>query len=437
MNAGKPETANSLRAAALLLLAAPLSAVLAAPDIGLAQNLSHAASVAQQATVTLRVRKLDGERAPESAESLDATPSVEVFSGVLVSRKWIATSSFPASADPSQPVRITLPGGQQARGRLRAIDQYSQTALIETEDARDVFAELAADEDAPAVGSWILSAAGWGNEAAVVSMGIVSGLDRTLEGADLPPLLQCDLRAAATSSGAGLFDQQGRLLGVVLAVQRKANQAGWTYGIPGAHLRRLMRALAEHAQQGPQADEVLVLQRRRPTMGMLLEQEGERIVIQRVHPDSPAQRAGLRTGDQLLSVNGAFIRSVYQAVRPVLRRQPGDALQLLVRRQDQELAVEVVLGGGAVMPATMNQLGWSQPRVEVQGPTVAEVGMSPADLPGGDPQLGRTTDSEAMALLQRALQAYQAALAAQQKQLQETRQALQRAEAELQQLREK
>ena len=180
-----------------------------------------------------------------------------------------------------------------------------------------------------------------------VSVGILGACERTLAGTNYPPLLQCDLRTTETSSGAGVVDHQGRLIGVVVATDGEPGNRGWTYAVPAAHVKRLMTIHREE----PHRTGVVILKRRRPVIGMVLDGEDQTVVVSRVFDESPAERAGIRVGDQIIAADGVMIRSVYQAVRPMLYKQPGDTMGFLMQREGKQIRASVVLGGGIELPS--------------------------------------------------------------------------------------
>jgi hypothetical protein len=227
-------------------------------------------------------------------------------------------------------------------------------------------------EAVPPVGGWVLSAAGWGIEDPVLSFGIVSATDRALRGTNFPPLVQCDLRTAVSSSGAGLVDRNGRLVGIVVGADGQGERDGWTYAVDINHIRRLVRAERE--------DKVVVLPGpRRPVVGLILGPgpEPEQVVVQRVTSGGPADRAGIKRGDVVLAADGLSIRSVYQAVVPLMKKQPGDTLTLLVEQADGRGEIEITLGGGVELPGPQfaGPIGLVDPRIEV-----ARVGKNRFDL---------------------------------------------------------
>ncbi len=386
--------------------------------------LEEAAGKLRAATVTVRVRNplpdqnardaTEGDRSNTEVGS-KAKPSVTVCSGIAVSSKLVVTPIYAAS---DSEIRITIVGGEQTTARLRALDEYTGLALIETSE-QSLSAIESADSQ-PDVGSWVLSAAAWGTEQPSVSFGIVSAVDRTLAGAAYPPLLQCDLRTAETSSGAGVVDGDGRMLGIVVAADQQLGSRGWTYAVPVRHVKRLIRTVEE----GTSDQSVTILKRRRPTVGMVLDGSPEGIVVSRVHHNSPAEKAGIQVGDTVLAADGVKIRSVYQAVRSMLYKQPGDKMEFVIDQQGDVRVVEVVLGGGMELPsAPFANLGqYVQPKLDVEKVgeglyasrsgrnTLREV-FAPGGLPDPEPPENRTmTSAEKIQLLEKALDRYRGAI---------------------------
>lgn len=359
-------------------------------------------------------------------------PRVIVCSGVIVDPHWVVTPVF-AGAD-SQ-VRLTLPGGRQVTGRVRVLDEYSGLAMVRLDEPVMHSLRLAA-KLAP-VGSWVLSAAGWGVERPVVSLGIVSALNRTDPGLGYPPLLQCDLRAATTSSGAAVVNDSGELLGIVVAAG-KATDQGWTFAVPVAHVARLLRV----AQRTSADDSLTILKRRRPEVGMVLDGQQDAVRVSRITPNGPADQAGVHVGDRVVAVNGVHIRSVYQAVRPVVVLQPGDRIVLTVERDGISRDIPVVLGGGVEIPRgrLVDVTRFIQPKVEFsqrdwelaqlkKAPNVRELN---ADAPHLTEQ---ARQAEAQALLEKSLVRYQQALRAMQEQLKKSESQRKALEKEIDSLR--
>jgi S1-C subfamily serine protease len=284
---------------------------------------------------------------PDDAAKPNTTRSDEVTitSGVSLGKGLIVTFHSPLTADALPRFRVTLGGGDQAEAQLRVIDRHSHLLLLEIENRELPGLDVA--ERLPKVGSTVLTAAAAGIEQPAVSLGILGATDRTLSGIDLPPLLQCDVRTTETSSGAAVVDRAGKLLGVVAATGLPGQHTGWTYAIGFGHVERVVKAKVD--------GKVIELKRRRPVAGFTLgagEKEGT-VLVERVEKDGPASDADIRAGDMLVETDGIRIRSAYQAIDLILKRQPGEKMSFTVERDGERRMVEVTLGGGPLLVSVL------------------------------------------------------------------------------------
>ena len=277
--------------------------------------------------------------------------SVAVFSGVLVKQGFVAAPLFLPHPKKSE-VRITLPNGEQTIGRPRILDEYSGLAIISIKDHTIPCLKCCSSSD-PVVGDWVVSGAAWGRQEALVSLGMISGIGYRFPNSTIepPPMIVCDLRAAQTSKGAGVVSANGKLIGVVMAV---SNDRKWTYVVPASHIHRLLRSLALHENSSEsEAGDIYVLKRQVPRLGVRVDNISKdkelglyEVVVESVATNGAADQAGLRKGDRIKSVNGKAVRAWYDIVRDCLNRQPGDTIKLVIVRDEKEIEMPLILGGG-------------------------------------------------------------------------------------------
>ncbi|MCI0359831.1 MAG: trypsin-like peptidase domain-containing protein [Planctomycetaceae bacterium] len=406
----------------ITLLLGSAAALAQDPPAPSADPWESAAKKLQEATVTVRI--LTAKSSNPSADPVSdkdaasAADTATVCSGVCVRDGQIVTAAM-AGTDSS--IRLTIAGGKQAQAELQVIDEFSGLALLKCQGSPAKPLEFAAET--PAVGGGVMTASGWGVELPLVSLGIVAGTERQRQGANYPPLIQCDLRTTDTSSGAGVVDRHGKLVGLIVAADSPESRRGWAYAVPVSHVERLLRTAEAQKQAG-----VTIIKRRRPVAGLELDQTDDQIVVKRVFAGGAAEKAGIMVGDVVLATEGVAIRAVYQAMLPTLYKQPGDTMTFRIQRNAKVSDIQVVLGGGVeVSSAPLEMLsGLMQPRVQVvkeaggyvarrPGDTVREV-FQPA-LPADEAAPAAATPAQKIALLEKALDRYRSVIEFQQRQL--------------------
>lgn len=346
-------------------------------------------------------------QAPTAGEQVIVSSGVCVGPGLIITAGHSLVRRSPAAAR----FRITHADGQQSKAALAVLDHYSNLCLLVSPDEK--LPALPLGETEPNVGAPVLTAAAAGIEAPVVSVGIVGGVERSPETSGLPPLLQCDVRTTASSGGAAIVDREGKLLGVVMAAELQGQRAGWTFAVPVRHVRRLLDAR--------RPEELVVLERRRPTVGLTMgqgPQEGS-VVVERVTSGGPAAAAGIRPGDVIVEAAGRKIRSAYQAVDLILARQPGESIAFLVQREGERIPVRVVLGGdaGGLAQQAPSAVNAPQVNVRVVGRNQIEVRNNDArvanvaELAAGNQQQAPRAPRDEIGMLQEQLTAFEKVIA--------------------------
>jgi len=100
------------------------------------------------------------------------------------------------------------------------------------------------------------------------------------------------------------------------------------------------------------------LKRRRPVVGFTIgagQAEGT-VVVEKTEKDGPAAKAGIRVGDLIVETDGLKIRSAYQAIGLIVKKQPGDQMTFTVQRGSERQKFELTLDGGAA-PAVLSPVG--------------------------------------------------------------------------------
>ncbi len=163
-----------------------------------------------------------------------------------------------------------------------------------------------------------------------VTAGVVSAANRTIEtpGGALEELIQTDASINPGNSGGPLLNVLGELIGVNTAIRADAQNIG--FAIPVNRLRDLLPELLD------------VERRYRVRTGLRVSPQAP-VVVRTVAPDSPAARAGLRTGDVIRRIDGQPIRRGLDYHIAFIGRRADDMVRLDLERAGEPVEATLII----------------------------------------------------------------------------------------------
>jgi serine protease Do len=239
---------------------------------------------------------------PQTSQSLG--------SGVIVDPKGvIVTNSHVVSG--ADEIHIALSGGREYPVKLLLDDPKSDLAVLQIDNANGkTFPALAfADSDGLQVGDLVLAIGNPFGVGQTVTSGIVSALARTgVETGNFDYFIQTDAAINPGNSGGALVNLRGELVGINTAIfTRSGGSVGIGFAIPA----NMARTVAEAGEKGGPIV--------RPWFGARLQEVTTDIadslnidpphgaLITEIAPDGPAAKAGLKSGDAIVKIDGVDV----------------------------------------------------------------------------------------------------------------------------------
>ncbi len=266
-------------------------------------------------------------------------------SGVIISQDgYVITNNH--VIDSATKITVTLRSGDTYDAKLIGKDSEVDIALLKI-DAKDlkvaVFgdsSELTVGDKAVAIGNPL------GQLGGTVTDGIVSALDRTVVIDDKAMnLLQTDTAINPGNSGGGLFNGQGELIGVVVAKSSGETVEGLGFAIPINDVLDILSDLKEHGYvTGRPALGVTFVDLTNSMYAMYyFGNPEEGCYVYSINSGSNAEKAGLKVGDRVISVNGTEIKSSSDIQGIIKKLSVGDEVSLEVERSGQKGTIKVKL----------------------------------------------------------------------------------------------
>ncbi len=265
--------------------------------------------------------------------------------GLIVSPDGhIVTSTYNFITNPHV-ITVRLADGSRHVARLLGSDRTRKICLLQIDSDGDLPVPAFCPSEKVEIGQWAISlGVGFGEEQPAISVGIVSAKNRISGRA-----VQTDANISPANYGGPLIDVDGRVIGVCVPLHPESKDvasgtqwydSGIGFAVPIAGAERIIASL--------KAGKTLVA----PQLGVQVKPPGDDdpsggIVVEKVLDDSAAAKADVRVGDRIVSVDGTAVRDVSRFQREIGRHVAGDSIKLGLKRGDEKIELEVVLGTAA------------------------------------------------------------------------------------------
>ncbi|HSU54540.1 MAG TPA: DegQ family serine endoprotease [Candidatus Dormibacteraeota bacterium] len=298
-----------------------------------------------------------------------------IGSGVIVSKEgYILTNNH--VVDGADELKVSLTDGREFTAKVIGRDPKSDLAVIKI-DAKDLPTVPVADSDKVEVGDVVLAVGNPFGIGQTVTSGIVSATDRHgAIGLDYEDFIQTDAAINPGNSGGALVDSEGRLIGINTAIlSRSGGNQGIGFAIPSNLARDVMTSLVRDGKVTRGYLGVMI-QDVTPSLAKEFNlKDNSGALVGDVTSDSPAQKAGLKSGDVITEFNGKKVRDSRQLKLEVARVQPGETVPVKVLRDGSTRSLEVSVAEipGTERLAKNDNSGDKQDNGTLNGVTVGDL----------------------------------------------------------------
>lgn len=266
--------------------------------------------------------------------------------GMIITNNHVVTDD---SGDLADKIVVTLATGEKLDATVVGHDPLTDLAVIKVNPAVELPAATFVT-DTPDVGEYAVaigSPLGYENS---VSLGIVSGLDRSIdqasgyEGIALNNLIQTDAPISPGNSGGALANASGQVIGINVAYEPPTTGAvSIGFAIPSVVVVQVANEIistgkATHAYMGVGT---------RTVTADLQQQFGlsrsSGILVAEVTANGPAAKAGIQQGDIVLEVDGEDMVESSDLLVAIRDKKPGDVVQVVLDRSGSQMTISVTL----------------------------------------------------------------------------------------------
>jgi len=236
---------------------------------------------------------------------------------------------------------VGLSDGRRVSGRVVGKDTLTDLAVVRLEGKGPWPTATLGDSDQLNVGDWAIAVGNPFGLESTVTLGIISNLNRNVSQLGISgkrlDLIQTDAAINPGNSGGPLLNADGEVVGINTLV-RSGPGAGLGFAIPINRAQSIARELlktgrVQHPMVGIGLSEVPA-----PSAGAVVPPGA---VIRSVQPGGPAEKAGLKVDDVIISIDGRTMKGPSAVVGAIESRGVGERLRITVRRGVEELTFDV------------------------------------------------------------------------------------------------
>ena len=270
-------------------------------------------------------------------------------SGVIINPDgYIVTNSHVVSD--ADEISVTLADNKSYRARLIGADAVTDIAVIKIDASGLPFLEFG-DSDSLRLGEWVIAIGNPYNLTSTVTAGIVSAKARSIPSEDgafkIESFIQTDVAVNPGNSGGALVNTKGELIGINTAIASKTGSfTGYSFAVPASIAKKIVADFTDYGKV------------RRALLGVSMQDIDSQLAKEKGLKDTrgvfvadvskgAAYKAGIRSSDVIVSINGKDVNSAPSVQEQISKYRPGDRVKVGIIRGGEQKIISVVLEGSS------------------------------------------------------------------------------------------
>ena len=265
-------------------------------------------------------------------------------SGVIIRPDgYIVTNNHVVSQ--ASKVRVTLNNNRSYDATIIGTDPATDVALIKI-DATGLPALTLADSDKLRLGEWVLAIGSPYDLRSTITAGIVSAKGRSMPNYTgefkIESFIQTDAAVNPGNSGGALVNKKGELVGVNTAIiSQTGSYSGYSFAVPSNIVKKTVADLMDFGQVRRAKLGVVMRPLDEKTLEEMKLSSLDGVYIVEVGKGGAAEKAGIKEGDVILSVDGKAVTSTSSLQTIVNNYHPGDVAHVTYVRSGKKYTVKV------------------------------------------------------------------------------------------------
>ncbi len=270
--------------------------------------------------------------------------SKSLGSGFIISKDGFVLTNAHVVKSADQ-IIVRLSDRRELEAKVVGFDERSDIALLKIESAQDLPVVKIGSSKELEVGEWVLAIGSPFGFDHSVTAGIVSAKGRSLPRENYVPFIQTDVAINPGNSGGPLFNLDGEVIGINSQIySRTGGFMGLSFAIPVDVAMDVVRQLKTKGKVVRGWLGVLIQDVTRELADSFGLDKPQGVLVARVLPDSPAEKAGFEVGDVILEFNSEKVHNSSQ-LPPMVGQTPVDrSVPVKVLRNGRTKRLSVTIG---------------------------------------------------------------------------------------------
>jgi len=254
-------------------------------------------------------------------------------SGFIIDKEgYIVTNNH--VIEDADKIKVKLKNGKEFDAEIVGRDPNTDIGLIKIKSKNNLPVVELGDSDALKVGQWVLAIGSPFGLEHTVTAGIVSAKGRIIGSGPYDDFIQTDASINPGNSGGPLINMKGEVIGINTAII--ASGQGIGFAIPINHAKRIVDQLKSSGEvtRGWLGVGIQNLSEELAEYSGIKDKKG--VLITEVFPGDPADEAGIKPKDIVLSINGKKVENTRELSKLIADTSVGDTVKIKVLRNGKE-----------------------------------------------------------------------------------------------------
>ncbi len=264
-------------------------------------------------------------------------------SGFIIDKEGIVVTNNHV-IEGAEDIVVQVNGEKKFKAKVIGADPLSDIAVLKIESKEKFLPVRFGDSDKARIGDWVIAIGNPFGLGGTVTSGIISARNRSIGLSRYEDYIQTDASINSGNSGGPLFDMNGDVIGINTAILGRSGNVGIGFSIPSNSAKIVIDQLIEFGEtkRGWLGVRIQDVTKEIAEVEKLDEPRGA--LVASVAPNSPSEKAGVKSGDIILEFNGEKIGQMKELPIIVARTEVGKKVKVKIWRDKKEIIKTITLG---------------------------------------------------------------------------------------------